>query len=330
MSRYDRQVRIFPNGERDQARLRQARLLVIGAGGLGASLLPLLVGAGCGYIAIMDNDMVAAHNLHRQTIFRESDIGHNKAECAVHHLSTLNCDSQLVAMPHAITPDRAVSLIPDFDIVVDAADEVAVTYALSDLCKRRNTPFISASVAGRMGYVGGFCHDAPSYRAIFPSLPARVMTCGETGVMGPVVAVMGALQAQMVLDVLMSTSPSPLGLMFQINLESWKTAQFRFDSASEPETPHAAFIGATSLNATDRIFLMRHAELDPRFFKGDVQTIEADEVGHLEASPGRRCVFICRRGVSAWRAAESYMRQTGDSNVAIIAFHQESEMTLSA
>ncbi|XAO72124.1 MAG: HesA/MoeB/ThiF family protein [Acetobacteraceae bacterium] len=330
MSRYDRQVRIFPNGMRDQARLRQARVLVIGAGGLGASLLPLLVGAGCGYIAIMDHDVVAAHNLHRQTIFRESDIGFNKAACAVYHLSTLNRESQLVEIPRAMTPDRAMSLIPDFDIVVDAADEVAVTYALSDICKRRNTPFVSASVAGRMGYVGSFCHNAPSYRAIFPSLPARVMTCRETGVMGPVVAMMGALQAQMVLDVLMDASPSPLGLMFQINLENWKTAQFRFDGASEPETPYAAFIDATSLSATDRIFLMRPAELDPRFFKGDVQTIEADEVGHLAASPGRRCVFICRRGVTAWRAAESYMRETGDNNVAIIAFHQEGEMTFPA
>lgn len=330
MSRYDRQVRIFPNGERDQARLRQARVLVIGAGGLGASLLPLLVGAGCGYIAIMDHDVVATHNLHRQTIFRESDFGRLKAECVVRHLSTLNCESQLVAIPRAMTPDAAMTLLPDFDIVIDAADEVAVTYALSDLCKQRNTPFISASVAGRMGYLGGFCRNAPSYRAIFPSLPDHIVTCGETGVMGPVVAVMGALQAQMALDVLMDTSPSPLGLIFQINLESWKTAQFRFDDAPEPETPYAAFIGPTSLSATDRIFLMRHAKLDPQLFKGDVRTIEADEVAHLAATPGRRCVFICRRGVSAWRAAESYMGQTGDNNVAIIAFHQEGEMTMPA
>ncbi|MEE8659082.1 hypothetical protein [Sorlinia euscelidii] len=115
--------------------------------------------------------------------------------------------------------------------------------------------------------------------------------------------------------------------MFQINFENWKTAQFRFDDAPEPETPYAAFIDATSLNATDRIFLMRRAELDPHLFKGDVETIEVDEVAHLAALPGRRCVFICRRGVTAWRAAESYMRQTGDRNVAIIAFHQEGEMT---
>ncbi|MEE8659081.1 hypothetical protein DOFOFD_08655 [Acetobacteraceae bacterium EV16P] len=157
----------------------------------------------------MDHDVVAAHNLHRQTIFRESDVGRLKAECAVRHLLTLNSESQLVAIPRAMTPDAAMTLIPEFDIVIDAADEVAVTYALSDLCKRRNTPFISASVAGRMGYVGGFCRNAPSYRAIFPALPDRVMTCGDTGVMGPVVAVMGALQAQMVLDVLMDTTPSP-------------------------------------------------------------------------------------------------------------------------
>lgn len=323
MSRYNRQTKLFPNGEQDQTRLRETRLLVIGAGGLSATLLPLLVGAGCGNIAVMDYDRVEMHNLHRQTIFRESDIGGNKAELIARHLMHLNSDCHIEAMPVPLTPEHAETLIPDYDVVIDAADAVAVTYALSDICKRLNKPMISASAAERAGYVGGFCHNAPSYRAIFPSLPERLTTCGETGVIGPVVATIGALQAKMVLDVILGASPSPLGLMFRIDAETWKATSFRFDEAIEPKRPFATFIGLKSLTASDRIFLMRNAEINLRFFDKAAQTI--DEASVLQISPNleRRSVFICRRGVTAWRAAETYMQVTGDENVAIIAFTGE-------
>lgn len=172
MNRYQRQQMLPEIGEAGQQRLRDARVLVVGAGGLGSTLLPLLAGAGVGFLRIWDADVVELHNLHRQTLYTEEDVGQPKALCAARALGERNRDCVTEAQQQALRASTVAAALADIDLAIDAADSFAVTYILSDACQARSLPLISASVLGRQGYVGGFCGSAPSYRALL-QLAAR-------------------------------------------------------------------------------------------------------------------------------------------------------------
>src|SRR5581483_6688736 len=151
--RYSRQSILPEIGPAGQARLRAAQLLVIGAGGLGSAVLQYLCAAGVGRLVIVDHDRVEVSNLHRQPIYRMSDVGHLKAEAAREALAGANPEVRIEAVCERLTPINARPLVEDVDLVVDAADSFAVTYVMSDECQRVNKPLISASVLGLSGYV---------------------------------------------------------------------------------------------------------------------------------------------------------------------------------
>ncbi|RAK14072.1 HesA/MoeB/ThiF family protein [Salipiger aestuarii] len=295
MTRYARQTCLPEVGPRGQARLAAAHVLVAGAGGLGSALLPLLAGAGVGRIALFDPDRVEAHNLHRQTLYRMADLGQPKAEVAAGHLARLN--PECVVAPHVarLGPDADVARA---DLVIDAADNFATSYALSDLCLASGTPLITASVIARQGYAAGLCGGAPSLRALFPDPPARAATCAEAGVMGPAVALLGALQAQMALSVLLGHSPSPLGQMMTVDLGAWRFGQFRFDDAPEPDAAFPPVVAGA--RAGDLLIDLRHEALPE------------------DLPSGTRVVLACATGLRAWRAART-LRARGHGDVAICA-----------
>lgn len=300
MSRYARQICLPGFGDAGQARLAAARVLVVGAGGLGAGVLPPLVAAGVGQLRLVDPDVVEESNLHRQTLFRMSDLGRPKAEVAAEALAGLNPDCTISASVTRLDPVSARAELAGVDLVLDAADSFATSYALSDLCRATGMPLISASVLGRQGYVGGFCGGAPSLRAVFPDLPGRMGDCATNGVMGPVVATLGALQAQMALTVLLGQQPSPLGQMLTLDLGSWRLGGFRFDGAEEPEVATPAILSP--------------AEIDPEDLVVDLRSGDAAEV--LPAA-GQRVVFLCVSGLRAWRAAKA-LAARGHPQVAIV------------
>ena len=300
MSRYARQTCLPGVGAEGQARIEAARVLVVGAGGLGASLLPLLAGAGIGYLRLFDPDVVEESNLHRQTLFRVSDIGRPKARVAAGALAALNPACRVSAEVARLDPAIARGEIPQVELVVDAADNFAVSYALSDLCLAQGKPLISASALGRRGYVGGFCGGAPSLRALFPDLPASAQTCATGGVMGPAVATLGALQAQMVLGVVLDQQPSPLGRAITLDLESWHVSGFRFDHAPEPQSALPAVIAPAEIGPKDLVVDLRRDATVPR-------TLPA----------GQRVVLVCSTGLRAWRAAKALIA-SGHCEVAIV------------
>lgn len=286
--RYARQMALPGIGAAGQARLAAARVLVVGAGGLGAALLPLLAGAGVGRLRIVDHDRVEETNLHRQTLFRTSDLGRPKALAAAEALAGLNPDCRITPHVARLDPQSAAAELAAADLVVDAADNFAISYTLSDQCLRSGIPLVTASVLGREGYAGGFCGGAPSLRAVFPDLPARAGTCATDGVMGPAVAAIGAIQAQMALAVLIGLSPSPLGQLVTLDLARWRGGGFRFDGAPEPEQPGPAVLAPGQIAAEDLVIDLRdpdHATVDPL--------------------PGQRAVFVCTTGLRAWRAARA-------------------------
>lgn len=147
-------------------------------------------------------------------------------------------------------------------LVLDCADSFAVSYILSDTCLAAGVPLVSASVLGVSGYVGGFCGTAPSLRAVFPDLPDRAATCATAGVMGPVVGMIGAAQAQMALACLTGQTPSPLGHLLTVDMQAFRSSSFRFDTAPEP-AQGLHFIATDHLKPTDIVVDLRGTEEAP-------------------------------------------------------------------
>jgi len=197
--RYARQTILPEVGEEGQVRLREACVLVVGAGGLGSAVLQYLCAAGVGSLLIVDPDRVEESNLHRQPIYRVGDVGRLKAQVAREALLSLNPQVEIEAACERLTPSNVARLVAAADLVVDAADSFAVTYVVSDECHRAHKVLVSASVLGLSGYIGAFCGGAPSYRAVFPDVPSQAGSCAQSGVLGTAVGVMGTLQAHIVL-----------------------------------------------------------------------------------------------------------------------------------
>ncbi len=302
MSRYARQIILPDVGDAGQTALAQAKALIIGAGGLGAPVIPYLAGAGVGQITIVDPDTVSESNLHRQILFSQAQIGQPKAEAAAGFATALNPEVDVHWQEAALTPANARGLVARHSIVIDCADSYAVSYTLSDVCLTENTPLISASVLGRSGYVGGFCGPVPSLRAVFPDLPESTASCATSGVLGPVVGVIGAMQAQIAMTVLLNLRPSPMGLLTQFDGATMHTRNFRFDDAHEPENTHL-FIAPEHISDDDLVVDLRGKDEAPAAVTPNAIRLTVDTINQLQPS-NARTVLCCRSGLRAWRAAD--------------------------
>jgi molybdopterin/thiamine biosynthesis adenylyltransferase/rhodanese-related sulfurtransferase len=319
--RYARQTILPEVGAAGQARLGAARVLVVGAGGLGCALLPYLAGAGVGRLTLVDPDRVEEVNLHRQTLYRMSDLGRPKVAAAREALLALNPQVEVEAVAEPLDPANAARLVAAAAVVIDAADSFAVTYTLSDACQSAGTPLVSASVVGLSGYVGVFCGAAPSYRAVFPELPRAAASCAAAGVLGSAVAVLGALEAHLTLAILLAWQPPVLGRLISVDFRSLHVGGFSFAGAQEPAVTALAFIAPSEVRAEDLVIDLRGAQEapTPAFPQALRLSVEALEAGTAPALPeAPRVVLCCRSGVRAWRAARALERQ-GRTRLALIA-----------
>ncbi|WP_332692939.1 HesA/MoeB/ThiF family protein [Devosia sp.] len=316
--RYIRQTTLSEIGAAGQTRLAAATVLVVGAGGLGSSVLQILAGAGVGEIIIVDHDHVDISNLHRQPLYDMSDIGVLKAEAARDAVLRSNPDIVTTAKSERLTPANATELIEKANIVIDAADNFAVTYMLSDRCLAVGKPLISASVLGLSGYVGAYCGGAPSYRAVFPDVPEAAGSCASIGVLGSAVAILGSLQAHLALHVLLDFRPSVLGRVVSFDGHSLQFGGFGFADCPEPQ--HIApFIGLADLEPEDIVVDLRGVAEAPILPRSDALRVAPADVELLaSADGGARIVLCCRSGQRALRAA-GRLQAMGRLNLALVA-----------
>jgi molybdopterin-synthase adenylyltransferase len=202
LERYARHIMLREVGGAGQARLLEARVLVVGAGGLGSPLILYLAAAGVGTIGVVDFDIVSLSNLQRQIAHRTEDIGSAKTDSAARAVIAINPD--VVVEPHNMRLDsaNALDLIGRYDIVADGSDNFATRFLVNDACYFAKRPLVSAAVTEFDGQLATFtAYDGagrfPCYRCIFPEAPppGAVPSCSETGVLGAAAGVMGSLQA---------------------------------------------------------------------------------------------------------------------------------------
>src|SRR5690606_12961394 len=195
-NRYNRQTILPQVGNAGQEKLSAAKVLVVGAGGLGCAVLPYLVSAGVGTIGIIDHDVVEESNLQRQVLYKESSVGKSKVEEAKKYLNGLNSSINIQTYNTKLDAGNAIDLFHNYDIIVDATDTIGLRYLINDASIITGKPFVYGSVFKFEGQVSVFNYkNGPTYRCLYPNKDTIVQNCTEAGVMGVVVGTTGMLQA---------------------------------------------------------------------------------------------------------------------------------------
>lgn len=221
LSRYARQVALPEVGLGGQERLRNARVLVVGAGGLGSPAALYLAAAGVGTIGLLDDDTVELSNLHRQVLHVTSDVGRSKATSGVEALRQLNDAITVKEHRTRLHAGNAAGLMGDYQVVVDGSDNYPTRYAVNDACAALGIPWVYGSVERFAGQVSLFdATNGPCYRCLFPEPPAPGTTasCEEIGVLGAVPGVIGCLQAMEALKWIVGAGTPLTGRLLQIDL----------------------------------------------------------------------------------------------------------------
>ena len=199
MSRFERQLILPGFGPEGQEKLLRARILVVGAGGLGCPALLYLAASGVGTIGIADGDSVALSNLNRQVLYGEADVGRLKAEVAASRLQAQYPDVRFEALPFFLSVENALEIITRYDLVVDGSDNFPTRYLINDACVLLQKPLVLGAIYQYEGQIAvlNTGPDAASYRDLFPVPPSasEVPNCNETGVLGVLPGVIGGLQA---------------------------------------------------------------------------------------------------------------------------------------
>ena len=196
--RYQRQTILDDFGPEAQARLGDAKVLVIGAGGLGVPVLTYLNAMGVGTLGAVDADMISLSNLHRQVLYTEQEVGRSKVGVATQKLQEQNPETDIIAHNTLLTLENALELIGAYDLVVDTSDNFPTRYLVNDACVLLKKPFIYGALHGFEGQVSVFNHQGgPTYRCLFPNMPSanEVPNCNEHGVLGVIPGIVGNLQA---------------------------------------------------------------------------------------------------------------------------------------
>lgn len=244
IERYARHIVLREVGGPGQAALKTARVLVVGAGGLGAPLIQYLAAAGIGTIGIADDDTVSLSNLQRQVIHGTPDIGRAKVESAAEAVRRLNPHVRIEPHSTRLTAGNAASLATEYDVIADGSDNFDTRYAVSDACFEAQRPLVTAALGQFDGTLttirahepGADGRPNPTYRCLFPNPPplGTVPACAEAGVLGALAGVMGSLMAMEVIRAVVGFGEPLVGRLLMVDARSmrFETLSYSWDPAN--------------------------------------------------------------------------------------------------
>lgn len=220
IERYSRQIILPEVGGTGQKKLLQAKVLIIGCGGLGSPCAYYLASAGIGKIGLVDLDKVELNNLQRQIVHFMKDIGKQKTESTKEKLESINSDVEIVTYPLRLTSENIMDIIKDYDVIVDGSDNFPTRYLVNDACVISNKPFSHAGILRFDGQaITIIPHQGPCYRCLFPEPPppGMVPSCQEAGILGAVAGVLGVIQATEVLKYILGKGDLLVGQLLVFN-----------------------------------------------------------------------------------------------------------------
>jgi adenylyltransferase/sulfurtransferase len=260
LDRYSRHIIMDEVGPEGQSKLLDSRVLVVGAGGLGAPVIQYLAAAGVGTLGVVDDDVVERSNLQRQVIHGDGDVGEPKVDSAAAFVENLNPDVDVETYETRLTKSNVETIVPDHDVVVDASDNVPTRYLLNDFCRLRGIPIAHGAIYKFEGQITTLTPDGPCYRCLFPEAPepGTVPDCATTGVLGVLPGTVGCIQATEAVKLLLDAGETLTGrLLFYDAMEmSFETVPYQqnptcpvcgdepIDSIDDVEYTEACTIGA--------------------------------------------------------------------------------------
>ena len=332
MSRYDRQIKLSEWGGEAQSRLEASSVLVIGAGGLGCSVLLDLCGAGVGTIGLIEGDLVSWSNLHRQGLYKEKHVGQPKLYAALEELRERNSETEWMGWEQYLDADLALDVFPHFDLVIDCTDNFASRYLIGDVCQLYAKVWISGSVHRNQYQLCTYgWHGKGSFRKLFPEKSERWLEqdCGEAGVLGPVVALAAhemSLEAMWILGKDKSLLSGSLQLLDPIRKERHK---FSWDQDGDPITAEEIrgrdyqISYACRMGNTSDILLDTWRSMYPEGKQLNIGASEDIEAGDLRLElsgledwvpeEGSDYLIYCERGKTSLRAL-AYLREKFPGN----------------
>ena len=266
---YSRQLLVDEIGMAGQLKLKQAKVLVIGAGGLGCPLLQYIAAAGVGSIGIIDGDSVDVSNLHRQILFDFDSIGKNKAIESKNKLKSLNPFIEIQAFPLSLESENAIEIIQNYDIVVDCSDNYATRFLVNDACVLSQKILVYGSIYRFEGQITVFnFQNGPTYRCMFPELPTEESTtnCSMSGVIGVLPGVIGVLQANEVIKIITGIGEVLSGKLLVYNALKNTTDFFLINKNQE----------------FDYEALFKDKQLNKENYSSSCSNLEVNEINHQQ------------------------------------------------
>ncbi|KQB38290.1 HesA/MoeB/ThiF family protein [Flavobacterium aquidurense] len=228
--RYNRQTILPEIGDEGQEKLKKAKVLVIGAGGLGCPILQYIATAGVGFIGIMDFDIIEIHNLHRQILYTENEIDQEKVIVAQEVISKLNPLIKVIAISEKLTIQNASQIIQQYDIIVDGSDNFTTRYLVNDTCVALQKTLVYGSILRFEGQLAVFNHNgSKNLRDLFPEMPdpKEVPNCNLNGVLGSVPGIIGTMMAHETLKLILEL-PTLKNELVLFNMLDWNFTKLNF------------------------------------------------------------------------------------------------------
>jgi adenylyltransferase/sulfurtransferase len=322
--RYSRQTTLPEIGASGQQKLKRAKVLIVGMGGLGCPAAQYLTAAGVGTLGLMDHDLIQATNLHRQILYKESDVGQPKVTTAKTALQNLNSDVNINAINDWLTAENALSQFEEYDLIIDGSDNFQTKYLINDAAVLTGKPWVYGSIYKFQGQLSVFNYsNGPTYRCLFPTTTNRNVSCDEVGVIGALPGVLGILQASEAIKIILDTGNILSGKLKIIDLMTHQDQliQLRRDDSKIEEIKNRGLkpeIFRCTLESGDKLYLdVRDKFEEPLLDESNVLKIPINrlEDHHSDIPTDRHVHVICQTGNRSKQAIKYLHSHHGFTNL---------------